>query len=193
MKECDVMEDNLYSAMSDVNTKFEDVSPILDDIQSGYSAPLDEVMKKIYNDIISSENPELPLVQKYFMELTNTLYFMTEKVEQLGLYDDISKSAAKDVYNNAYIKSTTVPTESGKKPTVAEITANAEKESLYQTTVNTLYDRAYRIFKAKYDSGYEMVKCLSKVISSRMQEMALASTDNDIGTRKVLLENQDIV
>lgn len=153
----------------DKNTAY--ITEITETVVSKYSVALDTVMKNIFNDVISSST-EVPIevLEQYYMELANILYFMYEKVETLGVYDDISKSSAREAFNNAYMNSQSVF--ENKKPTVAESTAIAEKSSLYETTVNNMYNRSYRIFKSKIDAGYEMCRCLSKIISRRIQDSA---------------------
>ena len=60
------------------------------------------------------------------------------------------------------------------KPTVAELTAYAEGESINEQVTNEIYSRAYKIIKAKIDSAQTMTSTLSKTISRRMSEQQLS-------------------
>lgn len=135
-----------------------------------YTKHLDDIMQKLYlyikkpDEIITNE------LEKYYLELTNLLYFQGEKLEQLGIYTDLSKTAMKEVFNKNYLNAQIKDTEKRNKTTVAENTAIAEEASKYENVVNSIYDKAYKICKYKIDAGYEMVNTLRKVISKRMQE-----------------------
>lgn len=177
----EAIENLMLSADEDVMY----LSKITDEIISKYSNTLDDIMKAIYSDVIlNKDGVEKTVLEQYYLELTNILYFMFEKLEQLGIYDDISKASAKEAYNNSYLSQTNAVT--GKKPTVAEMSAAAEKDALYHTTVNGIYARSYKIFKSKIEAGYEMAKCLSKIISSRLADMQIATVDTDTKTQLLL-------
>lgn len=140
-----------------------------------YSKPLDEIMKNIYSEIISVSVPPLNTLEKYFLELSNCLYFMGDKLESLGTYDVLSKEAFKEVYNKEYLELSS-PVDSKKKPTVAELTATAENNAQYENIVNNIYNKAYKILKNKIDSASTMLSSINKIISKRLTEMQLNST-----------------
>jgi len=131
-------------------------------------------MQAIYNEIILIDQPALNILEKYFLELSNCLYYMGDKLEKLGVYDVMSKNAYKEVYNNSYLNQTDIG-ESKKKPTVAELTAQAENDAQYENIVSDVYSKAYRIVKNKVDAATTMLNSISKIISKRMIEMQLNS------------------
>ena len=148
---------------------------ISDQMVTEYTQDLDNVMIKINNDAVNADASDYQL-EKYVLELSNILYFLGQKLETMGIKDDISKLNAKQVYNDAYLNA---PLEDGKKkPTVAELTAMAEDESKYETIMNTIYSRSYRQIKFKIDAAYEMLASLRKIISKRMQEAQLSMQRN---------------
>lgn len=142
-------------------------------VVEAYTQSLDDLMKAIYQDIVLVDYPSELVLEKYFLELTNTVYFMGEKLESLGVRDDMSRAQYKEVYNAAYLGNQIKDVEKKNKTTVAENQAVAEKAALYENTVNSIYSRAYKIFKYKIDAANEMIKSLSKIISRRMQESSL--------------------
>ena len=149
---------------------------ISDNLVRGYTEPLDNLMVKIQAVTIDNDATDDQL-EKYILELSNSLYFIGDKLESMGIRDDLSKLAAKQVYNDAYLEAGEVT--SGKKPTVAELTAVAEGTSRYETIMNHIYSRAYRQIKFKVDAAYEMLASLRKVISKRMQEAQLSMQRNN--------------
>jgi hypothetical protein len=148
---------------------------ITEALVSAYTKEIDNLMQRVNVDVVETEASDVVL-EKYILELSNALYFVGGKLEGMGIKDDLSKLAAKEVFNNAYLNAPT--DEKGKKPTVAEITAMAEGESRYETIMNNIYSRAYRQIKYKVDAAYEMLASLRKVLSKRMQDAAFNNSTN---------------
>lgn len=166
----------------EINNKISDVEEntsiavtMLNDIVSKYSAQLDNIMSGIHRDIVSIKEPSISDIEKYFLELTNALYYFSTNAEYLSLYDGIAKSMYKEAYNNAYL-SVNDNADKASKKTVAEVTAIAEAQSLYDQTVSDIYNKAYKILKAKVETAQTMVSTLSKVLSKRMSEQQLMAT-----------------
>ena len=136
---------------------------------------LDELVTKIRES--TSDNISDEALEQYILELSNMLYFVGTKLELMGVKDDLSKIASKQVYNNSYLNAPT--DDKGKKPTVAELTAIAEDDSRYETIMNNIYSRAYRLIKYKVDAAYELLASLRKVVSKRMQESQLSMQRNN--------------
>lgn len=162
---------DLLRATEDNSQYFQDVST---NVVAAYTESLDNVMKEVYANVVSVDNPSVETLEKYFLELTNTLYFIGEKAEQVGIYDDLSKAAYKEVYNKAYMDNQVLDGTGRSKPTVNSLTATAESAAIYENVVNSIYNRCYKIIRSKVDAGYEMVRTLSKILSRRTQEQALS-------------------
>lgn len=185
MIDSDKIIDKIYSLNGDVDT----IESILTDTVSYYSADLDRVMDEIQKDIIEDEYPAINTIEKYFLELSNVLYFMCERSERLGVFDSISKSKAQETYNVKYLEHqhSTDGQVGAKKPTIAESQAVSESAALYDKTVNDIYNKAYRIVKNKVDAAETMVSTLSKILSHRMQESQM--TGQQLGRRILNEEN----
>lgn len=165
---------------------------IIDGVVKSYTGELDRIMCMIKTDIVDKQEPApVEVVEKYFLELSNCLYFIGENAEKLGIYDSISKSVAKETFNNYYMDDTIATDEKGKKRTVAELTALAENASVYEQTVSDIYNKAYKTVKVKVSSAENMCSALSKIISRRMTELQLSSTQPaTFETRKILNEGE---
>ena len=177
----------INESLNNVKDDVSYIENIIDNIVKEYSSDLDNIMENIYNNVINDEYPAINTIEKYFMELSNCLYFMCEKSERLGVFDSISKSKAQETYNMKYLKHqhSTDGQVGAKKPTVAESQAVSENASIYDKTVNDLYNRAYKIIKSKVSAAETMVSTLSKILSHRMQESQLVSMQTG---RKILNE-----
>ena len=165
------IEDNIEKIKGDS----EYINRIVFNTVNEYSEPLDNIMLEVERDIINVDQPALSILEKYFLELANCLYFMGDRLEKLGVLDYVSKQSYKESYNNYYLDMSNPPSDVKKKPTVAEITASAENNSLYQCVVNNIYSRAYKVFKNKIDYATTMLNSISKIISRRMTEMQMNS------------------
>ena len=177
--------------MNDVITKIDNnmdyYQELLFTITDAYSNGLDNLMQRIVKEVVEVDQPPLSVLEKYYLELSNALYFISEKLERLGVYDSISKNLYKEAYNNNYLVQAEVG-ETKKKPTVAEITANAENNTIYENVINDIYAKAYKIVKTKVDSANTMLSCIGKIINRRMIEMQLTSVTP---TNKRIL-NEDV-
>jgi hypothetical protein len=165
----DVVVNEVVKSTEENSQYFTNIS---DSLVLGYTSDLDQLMIKIHVDTVENEATDAQL-EKYILELSNALYFIGARLEAMGIKDDLSKLAAKQVYNEAYLDA---PVDAkGKKPTVAELTAIAEDSSRYETIMNNIYSRAYRQIKYKVDAAYEMLSSIRKIISKRMQDNQLSA------------------
>lgn len=171
------LEDSKLDIIKDsVNENVKHAQDIIENVVKSYTAELDRIMCMIKTDIVERQDPApIEIIEKYFLELSNCLYFISENSEKLGIYDSISKSVAKETFNNYYMDDTTSKDEKGKKKTVAELTALAENAAIYEQTVNDIYNKAYKTVKAKVSSAENMCGALSKIMSRRMSELQLSS------------------
>lgn len=163
--------DELVSVVEDNVSYYIEIS---DRIIKSYTEDFDNLMSDLKRDIIQNEPTDL-LLEKYVLELNNMLYFLGDKMENVGIKDDLSKMAAKEVYNNTYLKSREKDSERKNKTTVAELTALAEDASKYENILNSIYSRVYTQIKLKINAGYDMVNTLRKIITRRMQDASLSS------------------
>lgn len=170
----DINVDKVNKLVEETQLNAEYFERITNNVVDTYCSGLDNLMKNIYNDILMKDLPPLNILEKYFLELSNSLYYMGDKVERLGIYDAMSKNAYKEVYNRSYLNQTDVG-ETKKKPTVAELTAQAESDAQYESVVSDVYAKAYKIVKNKVDAATTMLNSISKIISKRMAEMQLNS------------------
>ena len=72
---------------------------------------------------------------------------------------------------------------------MAESTAIAENGSVYEATINDLYNRVYKTVKAKLDSANTMLSSISKLISRRMNEIQTQYVSPTTG-RQILNEDR---
>lgn len=166
--------DNIDMCITSVKQNADYLEKILDNVITAHTGALDQIMSEVYNDIIQADEPADAAVEKYFLKLSNCLYFLGERFEKLGLYEDLSDAACKEKYNKSYLDKKTTSEQLGNKSTVAELNSIAQESSKYENAVNILYSKAYKIVKYKIDAANTMIATLSKILSKRMQDNQLS-------------------
>lgn len=180
--------DKVQALLSDTDTNVEYFNSVVAETTSRYTEHLDKLMQTLYKLVMNSKDCPTVTLEKYFLELTNLIYFMGDKLEQLSVHGDMSKAAEKEVYNKAYLANQIKDSDRKNKTTVAENQAVAEEESKYEAVISSIYDHAYKIVKFKIEAAKDMVNTLKKVISRRMQEEQLAP----FSTNKSYFVGEDI-
>lgn len=173
-----VNKEKVNSLLTSITNEVEFFNTTCLKIISQYSFSLDEVMKKVYSSCVVVKDPPLADLEHYYLELSNSIYFMISELETLGIHADMSKANAKEVYSNAYlnnqIKSAAVDKKN--KATVAECQAVAELAAQYESAIGNIYERAYKVLKGKLDSAKDMCDTLRRVIATKTEEMKLSNS-----------------
>ena len=184
-----INKEMLSSVIYNVEDNADIIFEVSDKVVKDYLEDLDKLMDDIRENIVDVEDPATNTIEKSYIKLANMLYYVSAKVEDIGFYDDIATSAAKETYNRAYIQNQNKSlSDKEKKPTVAENQSVADEASKYENVTSNLYNRIYKIAKIKIAAAENMLKTLSKILSKRMNEAYLLGTI-DTG-RKIL--NEDI-
>lgn len=145
--------------------------PVVDE----YSKDLDEKVNSIKNYLnqIRSYNLDfdIPSLQRMLVDLSTTIYYTNDRLEKLGLLEDMSKLKYKDRYNEAYLSKQGTTTVADKKYTVEQLKAYADNEALSENLINFIYSHAASTLKSKIDSANELLKALSKILSSEIAQL----------------------
>lgn len=163
----------LTDIFNSTETNSQYFTEISDKLVKSYTSELDSLMSDLYEDAIESDASDAVL-EKYLIELGNLLYFLGTKLESVGIKEDLSKMAAKEVYNNAYLNNRLKDSEKKNKMPVAELSALAEDASRYESVMNSIYSRTYKQIKFKVDAGYDMINTIRKIITKRMNDQNLS-------------------
>ena len=168
----DVERVNKLMQDTDINVMY--FNNTCSEVVNKYSEGLDNLMKDLYVECIRDNDVTLATLERYYLELSNMVYFMQEKLEQLGVYSDMSDSASKEVYSKSVINQSSIKDASGKnKITSTVMQAQADLDAQYESVVASVYGRAYKIVKGKVSSAQDTMNCLRKLITSRQNEMQL--------------------
>lgn len=156
--------------VSDVQNKVEEhsetINKLVEEVIEPYCKDLDKYISFIKKCLKDGENPPTDMeLDDFVLNLSTYIYWASGACEQLGIRDDISKAVYKDVYHSKRNE-----LNSG---TVADKDSVAELESMQEQITNIVYNRAYKIMKAKVENAQELLSSCKKVLSHRMQEQEL--------------------
>ena len=158
--------------IEDTEKNVQEFNNICSKILKQYSESLDNFMADLYVECIKTENAPTEVLEKYFLELSNLLYFMQEKLEQSSIFSDMSESAAKEIYSKTDLDNQVKEVTTGKnKTTVAELAAKAELGAQYESVVANIYEHVYQALKNKINSAQDMLSTIRKILSGRQTEM----------------------
>ena len=145
--------------------------PVVDE----YSKDLDEKVNSIKNYLnqIRSYNLDFDIssLQRMLVDLSTTIYYTNDRLEKLGLLEDMSKLKYKDRYNETYLSKQGTTTVADKKYTVEQLKAYADNKALSENLINFIYSHAASTLKSKIDSANELLKALSKILSSEIAQL----------------------
>jgi len=181
-----LITEDILKKIESVEVDANSLIEIADKVVASYTDDLDSIMKGINENIIGIDNPPVNVIEKYFLELSNAIYFVSARVEKVGIYDGVSKAAAQAAYNKSYTAKQTKDFCESKKSTIADLTVYAQNNSIYENMVNELYSRVYKTIRSKIETAQTMVATLSKVISKRMSENQFSNVNNN--SRRILNE-----
>lgn len=170
----EIDQDKLQEYISSLNTNVNELTDITDKVVKEQSADLDELMEAIRFSVTQEDAISTDAIERYYAELTNLVYFMSDRIGKLNVYKDMSKAMTKEAYNKAYLNYSMEKDEKGKSlRTVNENSALADSESKIQSTMETVYTSAANILKMKFDQANEMISTLKNMLRKRVSEAYL--------------------
>lgn len=144
-----------------------EIDKTINEIIERYSGELDEYMQFVMGILKDDKQPPTDAeLDDFIMRLSSLIYFTSVGAEQMGIRDDLSHSVYKEAYNTARSLQ--------KSGTVADKNTQAEIDSQTERVVNIIYNKSYKILKAKVESAQEVLSSCKKVLSRRMAEYNLS-------------------
>jgi uncharacterized protein YukE len=147
------------------------INKLVEEVITPYCKDLDKYISFIRECLKDGQNPPTDEeLDDFVLNLSTYIYWASGACEQLGIRDDISKAVYKEVYHTK---------RSGlNSGTVADKDSIAELESVQEQITNVVYNRAYKIMKAKVENAQELLSSCKKVLSHRLSEMSLTQVSN---------------
>lgn len=144
-----------------------EIDKTINEIIERYSGELDEYVNFIRSILRNDEQPPTDAeLDDFALNLSTLIYYTSVGAEQMGIRDDLSSSAYKEAYN--------IARNAQKSGTVADKNAQAELDAMTEKVVSIIYNKSYKILKAKVDSSQELLSSVKKIISRRMNEAELS-------------------
>lgn len=130
-----------------------------------FTSHLDKLMEKIYRDVIKDQIDDKTL-ERYFLELTNLIYFCGDKLEALGIEQVVASARNQEIFNRIYQEA---------EGTIKDKQSQAEEGSKYEYFLKAVYDSVYKRIKMKMDAAENMVSTLKRVQMARVAEKNLSN------------------
>ena len=162
--------EEIIGKVNRVDENGQKVDVIVNQIVNTFCKELDEFIAKIYT-LISDKSVDVPDVdiEYMIMQLPCLMYFASDKLEQLGIREDIARGLEKEKYNNILLNTEGKVLE---KESAAEI--GCQEEALI-TSINS---RAYRKIKARLEYASNTLESLKKVLTNRISNKELTIKSN---------------
>ncbi len=147
------------------------INKLVEEVIAPYCKDLDKYISFIRECLKDGQNPPTDEeLDDFVLNLSTYIYWASGACEQLGIRDDISKAVYKEVYHTKRSELN--------GGTVADKDSIAELESVQEQITNVVYNRAYKIMKAKVENAQELLSSCKKVLSHRLSEMSLTQVSN---------------
>ena len=159
------MKENLL-----LNQEISENSKLIEDIAFNisreFTQELDKVMgicKSIFQSKDKITNQE---IEDLLTQLPSILYFVNEGQEAVGIKQDIAEITRKTNYNIAREKA---------NGTIADKNTTAEGQVINEAINEIIYQRAYKLIRAKIEMAQEMVNSLKRIFDARMMEYQIGN------------------
>ena len=153
-----------------LNQEISENSKLIEDIafniSKEFTQELDKVMgicKSIFQSKDKITNQE---IEDLLAQLPSILYFVNEGQEAVGIKQDIAEITRKTNYNIAREKA---------NGTIADKNATAEGQVINEAINEIIYQRAYKLIRAKIEMAQEMVNSLKRIFDARMMEYQIGN------------------
>ena len=153
-----------------LNQEISENSKLIEDIafniSKEFTQELDKVMgicKSIFQSKDKITNQE---IEDLLTQLPAILYFVNEGQEAVGIKQDIAEITRKTNYNIAREKA---------NGTIADKNTTAEGQVINEAINEIIYQRAYKLIRAKIEMAQEMVNSLKRIFDARMMEYQIGN------------------
>ena len=162
------MSDNTEKQVTKVEEDGELIDKMINQILKPYSADLDSYVEFIMNVLKDDEKPPTDTeLDDFAVNLSTLIFFASVGCERLGVRDDLAVMHYKEVYNS-------IRTSLG-KGTVADKNTEAELQAQEERVVSIVFNKAYKMMKAKVESAQEILSSVKKVITHRISDNELSA------------------
>lgn len=166
----------IQKALDNVAVNSEYFESLYKDLVKKETESMDNLMSDMYVDCVKNQdNVTIDVLTRYYLELSNMVYFMNDRVEKLGVMADMAKSAYNSAHNNKLIAASEVKDDKGKTRASAICTAEADILAYHDEIVADVYRHAYNAVKAKVLSAQDLMNTIRRILSTRTEEMKLAN------------------
>ena len=157
---------DILRRLNRVDDNGQKIDAIVNSIVDKYCMELDKFITDVYN-IISNKEVDVPDVDIEYMtlQLPCLMYFTSDKLETLGIREDVSRGLERESYNKVLLSF------DGK---VSEKESAAQMASQEDALITSINARAYRKIKSRLEYALETLGSLKKVLANRISSKELS-------------------
>lgn len=165
-----VSEQNLRDLKDTTDSSANTIISIVNDIVRSCCQSLDELVSIIQQEL--QETDEIPDIDLnyYVAQLPVEMYYVSSKLEDVGIKMDTTSAVKKEKYDMKYLAS------EGK--TINEKQSDANREVVEEELLEAAYQRAYKKMKSRLDYADSILNSLKKVLNYRIAAMELSNKSN---------------
>lgn len=183
-KHGDILIDNLdkerFSGDIEIVKKDKEyLQEISDKLTSEFTSHLDKVMQDTYI-LIRDDKLDDKELEKKFLEITNLIYFLSDKLESLGIELTVASARNQEIFNRLFQEA---------EGTIKDKQAQAEEGSKYEYFLKAVYESVYKRIKLKMEAGYEMVSTLKRTLQARMAALDVSKKTAGVKTARAAYED----
>lgn len=158
--------DKLITKLSRVEESGKKIDIIVNQIVNRYCKDIDEFINNVYK-LVSDKSVDVPDVDIEYMilQLPCLMYFTSDKLEQLGIREDVARGIEREKYNSTLMRT------EGK---VSEKESTAELECQEESLITSIKSRVYRKIKSRLEYASSTLESLKKVLSNRICDKELS-------------------
>jgi len=168
-KKITIPVEEIVKRLSRVNENGLKLDAVVNAVVSELTKDLDEFVASIYK-MISDKSVDVPDVDIEYaiLQLPCHMYFLSSKMEDLGLREDIARGLERERYNEIF---------QATEGRVSDKEGAAEVGSQREALVTAVNSRAYRKVKAKLEYASATLESLKKVLTNRISDKELTKRD----------------
>ena len=160
------MAKDLSKAISEVETTFDQVEQIANDIIREPLNNINNIISTIQTDINEASTD---LLRVYMMKLQVAIFQLSEIKDLTAVKAQVAHALRKEAYSTSFLTQEGTAGQKDASATIA-ISENIVTEYLYELISN--------LVKTKVDQGLRMIDTLKSILMSRMQEAKISNAVN---------------
>lgn len=160
----------IESVQAKADNHGEIIVKVVDELVQPITQSLDAMITDIKNNVIPNRDIVADELNYYIANLPIEMFFVSDKMEDIGIKSDVSTMLRKEKYNKFYELA------SG---TIKDKEADVERRILADTLIEKAHKRAYKKVQNKLDQAENILTSLKKILQWRISELEVTGQNTN--------------